>query len=99
MLAGLKEVVRYCRCGDNWKKLLSHMSILAGEENACFRDSLLHAYLADEINWAAKIDEDPDLVPSNKEGRRKGYKVILMLPPIMNVLSHLPLTHLSVAVP
>ena len=87
VLAGLKEVVRYCRCGDTWKKLLAHMSILAGEKNAGFRDSLYHAYLADEINWANRVEDDPMLVPGNNPDRRAGYKVCSP-PTLLPALSH-----------
>ena len=75
-LSGLKEVVRYVRCGDNWKKLVEHMSRFAGEEGAAFQNSLLHALLADEIDWAGEVSADPDLIKHLKD-RRKGYKVPL----------------------
>ena len=50
-LDGLKNIVAYARCGDNWRKLLAHMSRLANETGAPFKESLLHAMLADELNW------------------------------------------------
>ena len=47
-LDGLKNTVAYARCGDNWRKLLAHMSRLANETGAPFKESLLHAMLADD---------------------------------------------------
>ena len=71
-LAGLKEVVRFVRCGSNWRKLLPVMSRLAGEENAPFQDSVLIGLIADELNWAEKVRSNPKLKPQRK---RKGYKM------------------------
>ena len=51
---GLKNIVAYARCGDNWRKLLAHMSRLANETGAPFKESLLHAMLADELNWKVR---------------------------------------------
>ena len=54
LLDGLKNIVAYARCGDNWGKLLAHMSRLANETGAPFKESLLHAMLADELNWKVR---------------------------------------------
>ena len=52
-MKGLREVVAFMRKGQNGSKILAHCSRLAGEDNAEFQDSLVHAQLADEIDWKA----------------------------------------------
>ena len=54
-LHGLREVAAYVRCHQNWAKLLPHMMSLAGEENAPFQSSAIHAELRDKIGWAAAV--------------------------------------------
>ena len=71
-LAGLKEVVRFVRCGSNWKKLLPVMSRLAGEKGALFQESILIALIADELDWGERVKKNPKLLAQRK---RKGYKI------------------------
>ena len=52
---GLREVVAFTRRGDNHIKILAHASRLAGEDNAEFQDSVVHAMVADEIEWKEEI--------------------------------------------
>ena len=71
-LSGLKEVVRFARCGSNWRKLLPVMSRLAGEQGSGFQESVLIGLISDELNWGEKVRENPGLLPQRK---RKGYKI------------------------
>ena len=54
-IAGLKKVAKYCRLGQNWEKLKAHMSRLAKEDGAAFEESLIHAAVADELDFIAEI--------------------------------------------
>ena len=60
-LGGLKEVVRFVRCGSNWRKLLPVMSRLAGEKGAPFQDVILIALIADELDWGEKVSSYPSI--------------------------------------
>ena len=56
-LRGLRETIAFLRRGQNYSKILAHCSSLAGEDNAEFQGSVIHAQLADEIDWKAEVRE------------------------------------------